>query len=59
MKDGTVTYVQCGGCTCGRGNEGDEGEGMWWMDLYRTKKPLAIALSGVGRWQGEETMGVM
>jgi hypothetical protein len=34
MKDRTVKSVQCGG-TCGReeGEEGDEGESIWWMDF--------------------------
>jgi hypothetical protein len=43
------------GTVCGRGvlmggmrvNEGDKGEGIWQMDFIY--KPLAIALSGIGR----------
>jgi hypothetical protein len=46
-------------------NEGDEGEGIWWMDfvyLYeieqRTKKPLASASSGVEKGsKGRDDMG--
>jgi hypothetical protein len=46
----------------GRGDEGDEDEGKWWMDFiysYEIDKPLAIALSGVGRGEGGELMGAV
>jgi hypothetical protein len=37
-------------------------EGIWWMNfinLNRTKKPLASALNGVGRELREEMEGVI
>jgi hypothetical protein len=53
-------------CTSGR----EDGKGRilrWWyvadglyIPIWKwTKKPFAIALSGVGRGQGGETMGAM
>jgi hypothetical protein len=45
-----------------RVNEGDEGEGIWWMDfiyLYKIEqKPHAIDLRGTGRGLRREMVGV-